>query len=148
MSLLFWLLGAVVVGYIGYTMYLATVLKWEDEQTVGLAYYGLPLAGRNAFKDTLRAHARRLRPLIQFNAKFTKLDFAKSHITHQGVAGPGGSCSTQRSLGRVQRRNGRSRSQAARRPSPRTAQKAGRSLRRSARSAGRRRSPLHRACAR
>ncbi|MBK9408716.1 MAG: sulfotransferase domain-containing protein [Gemmatimonadetes bacterium] len=93
MSLLFWLLGAVVVGYIGYTMYLATVLKWEDEQTVGLAYYGLPLAGRNAFKDTLRAHARRLRPLIQFNAKFTKLDFAKSHITHQGVAGPGGSCS-------------------------------------------------------
>ena len=95
MSLLFWLLGAVVVGYIGYTMYLATVLKWEDEQTVGLAYYGLPLAGRNAFKDTLRAHARRLRPLIQFNARFTKLDFAKSHITHAGVAGPGGSCSAE-----------------------------------------------------
>lgn len=95
MSIIFWLLGAVVLGYIAYTMYLATVLKWEDEQTVGLAYYGLPLAGRNAFKEKLRAHARRLRPLIQFNARFTKLDFAKSHITYNGVAGPGGSCSAE-----------------------------------------------------
>ena len=93
---MFWLFSipaAVVIAYIVYTMYLATVLKWEDEQTVGLAYYGLPLAGRNAFKERLRAHARRLRPLIQFNAKYTKLDFARSHITYKGVAGPTGSCS-------------------------------------------------------
>ena len=60
---LLWIPAAVVIAYIAYTMYLATVLKWEDEQTVGLAYYGLPLAGRNAFKEKLRAHARRLRPL-------------------------------------------------------------------------------------
>ena len=58
---LLWIPGALLAAYIAYTMYLATVLKWEDEQTVGLAYYGLPLAGRNAFKERLRAHARRLR---------------------------------------------------------------------------------------
>ncbi|MCC6930030.1 MAG: sulfotransferase domain-containing protein [Gemmatimonadaceae bacterium] len=90
---LLWLPAALIAAYIAYTMYLATVLKWEDEQTVGLAYYGLPLAGRNAFKERLRAHARRLRPLIQFNARFTRLDFAKSHITYKGIAGPSGSCS-------------------------------------------------------
>jgi Sulfotransferase domain len=95
MSLVFWLLGAAIVAYVGYTMYMATVLKWEDEQTVGLAYYGLPLAKRNAFKEQLRSHARRLRPILAVNAKLAKLDFARARIQYQGVSGPAGSCSVE-----------------------------------------------------
>jgi hypothetical protein len=93
MSVLLWLLGGAVVAYIGYTMYLATILKWEDEQTVGLAYYGKPLAERNRFKEQLRTHARRLRPILALNAKLAKLDFARSRIQYKGVSGPAGSCS-------------------------------------------------------
>ena len=33
-----------------WTDYLAIVLRWEDEHTVGLAYYGLDPTGRNRFK--------------------------------------------------------------------------------------------------
>ena len=93
MSFVLWPLGVAIVGYIGYTMYMATVLKWEDEQSVGLGYYGLPLAGRDAFKERLRTHARRLRPILALNAKLAKLDFARARIQFQGVSAPSGSCS-------------------------------------------------------
>jgi hypothetical protein len=68
MSILLWLVGALFVLYIVYTTYMATVLKWEDEQSVGLGYYGLSRAGRDAFKERLRTHARRLRPILALNA--------------------------------------------------------------------------------
>lgn len=92
-----WLLlaavGVVFLGYLAYNTYLAMVLKWEDEQTVGLNYYGLPPAGRAAFKAKLREHARKLAPLLKLNARLTKLDFARARIQHEGVSGPSGSCS-------------------------------------------------------
>lgn len=95
MSLVFWLLGLAVVGYVAYTTYLAMVLKWEDEQTVGLAYYGRPLAERNAYKEQLRARARRLRPILALNARLAKLDFARARIQHAGISAPTGSCSKE-----------------------------------------------------
>lgn len=93
MSFVLWLVGAVIVGYVAYSTYLAMVLKWEDEQTVGLAYYGRTLAERNAFKDRLRAHARRLRPILALNARLAKLDFSRARIQYRGVSAPTGSCS-------------------------------------------------------
>lgn len=98
MTLVWWILGglgALFVLYVVYGTYLATVLKWEDEQSVGLAYYGLPPAGRAAFKETLRNHARRLAPLIRLNARLAKVDFRKARIVYQGVSGPSGSCSVE-----------------------------------------------------
>ena len=96
MHIVWWVLGAlaaVFAGYLVYGTYLASVLKWEDDQTVGLNYYGLPPAGRAAFKATLRSHARRLAPILKLNAKLAKLDFARSRIELDGVSGPSGSCS-------------------------------------------------------
>lgn len=88
-------LGLAIALYVVGGVYLATVLKWEDEQTVGLNYYGLPLAERRAFKERLRAHARRLSPMLALNGKLAKLDFGSARITLDGVSGPTGSCSAE-----------------------------------------------------
>jgi hypothetical protein len=85
-------LGALLGVYLLGTLYLAVILRWEDERTLGLGYYGLPLGARSRFKRTLRAHARLLAPLLWLNARFTRLDFRKARVVHQGVAFPPGSC--------------------------------------------------------
>lgn len=98
MAIVWWIVGiaaALFVGYLAYGVYLAMVLKWEDEQTVGLNYYGLPPAGRAAFKEKLRVHARRLAPILRLNAKMARLDFARARIQLDGVSGPSGSCSVE-----------------------------------------------------
>ena len=86
-------LGALVALYIAFTVYLAVVLRWEDEQTVGLNYYGLPAEKRAQFKRTLRRHARLLAPLLWLNSRMSKLNFRSARIQYQGVSAPGGSCS-------------------------------------------------------
>jgi hypothetical protein len=98
MSLLWWILGAVgaaVVLYVGFTVYLALVLAWEDRQTVGLGYYGRPPVERERFKRRLRLHARLLAPLLWLNGRLAKVDFRRSSVRHQGVAGPAGTTSVE-----------------------------------------------------
>lgn len=98
MTLLWWILGALgalFVVYVVYGTWLAMVLKWEDEQSVGLAYYGLPPEGRAAFKAKLRQHAQRLAPIIRLNSKLAKVDFSRARIQYKGVSGPSGSCSVE-----------------------------------------------------
>jgi hypothetical protein len=86
-------LGALIALYIVYTVYLAMVLQWEDQKTVGTNYYGLSPRERESFKATLRLHARLLQPLLWLNSKLAKLDFRKSRIQYQGISAPTGSCS-------------------------------------------------------
>jgi len=98
MTVLWWtlgVLGLLVFLFLFYGTWLASVLKWEDEQTVGLKYYGLPLAERQAFKEKLRSHARRLAPIIRVNAKLARMDFRKARIQYKGVSAPSGSCSVE-----------------------------------------------------
>ena len=64
MSLILWLLGGLVGLHVVWTAYLAIVLRWEDERTVGLAYCGLDPAGRDRFKRRLRLHARLPAPVL------------------------------------------------------------------------------------
>ena len=93
---LWWILatiGALFVLIMIQGIYLSKVLKWEDEQTVGLKYYGLPLAGRERFKKALRVHAKLLRPILWLNGQGAKLDFRKARIEYKGVSAPTGSCS-------------------------------------------------------
>src|SRR5262245_66345815 len=92
MSLIWWLLGGLVGLYVAWTIYLAFVLRWEDERTVGLAYYGLDPAGRARFKQQLRTHARLLAPLLGVNSRMTKVDFRRARVVHDGVSFPSGSC--------------------------------------------------------
>ncbi len=98
MAVLWWVLGglAALIGFIVLQgIYLGAVLKWEDQESVGLGYYGRTPAGRDRFKRTLRLHARLLSPILRLNAALTKLDFRKASFLYKGVAGPQGSCSPE-----------------------------------------------------
>ncbi len=98
MVVLWWTLGVLVVLVVVVTVqgiYLGAILKWEDQETVGLGYYGRPAAARKRFKRQLRVHALLLTPILRLNAALTKLDFRKVGFLYKGVAGPLGSCSPE-----------------------------------------------------
>ena len=98
MVLLWWVLAAIGFLFLLFVVqgvYLATVLKWEDEETAGLKYYGRPLAEREQFKRTLRRHARLLSPILRLNSGLAKVDFRKARIQHKGVSAPNDSCSVE-----------------------------------------------------
>lgn len=85
--------GLFVLFWAAQARHMSAVLKWEDRETVGLAYFGRSLEGRRAFKDALRRHARRLRPLLWVQNRVSTLDFSRAAFRYEGVAGPRGSCS-------------------------------------------------------
>ena len=89
---LVWTLGIVVGAYVLWTIYLALVLRWEDEHTVGLGYYGLSPEGRERFKRRLRFHALLLAPLLRLNSRLAQVDFRRVRVVHKGVSFPAGSC--------------------------------------------------------
>lgn len=98
MTILGWTLAAAGLGLlflVVQSIYLGAVLRWEDEQTVGLGYYGRPLAERTRFKRTLRLHARLLAPILKLNASASRFDFRRVSFTHKGIAGPLGTCSPE-----------------------------------------------------
>jgi len=88
-------LGVLVGLYVAWTIYLALILRWEDEHTVGLAYYGLSPEERARFKRRLRFHAVLLSPILWLNARMVTMDFRKARVQHQGVSFPSGSCSAE-----------------------------------------------------
>ena len=93
MTVTLWVIAAlaalVVALVVAYTR-LSVALKREDDETVGLAYYGRSRAGREAYAREVAATARRLRPLLRL---LPRLDFARGRMTYQGVSAPTGSCS-------------------------------------------------------
>jgi hypothetical protein len=94
-SWLYWSIGGIVALYVVMGIYLATVLKWEDEQTVGLNYYGRPKAAREQFKRALARHATLLSPMLWLNGRAAKFDFRRARIQYKGVSAPTGSCSVE-----------------------------------------------------
>jgi hypothetical protein len=95
MSLLLWIVGGLVALYVVMGVYLAAVLKWEDEQTVGARYYGRSLEGRQKFKRALGRHATLLAPMLWLNGRIAKVDLRRARIQYKGVSGPAGSCSAE-----------------------------------------------------
>lgn len=87
--------GILIAVVVTLSIYLAVVLRWEDEQTVGLAYYGRPPAERDRFKRTLRRHAALLSPILWLNARLANFDFRRVRIQYKGVSAPAGSCSVE-----------------------------------------------------
>src|SRR5215471_13212189 len=87
-------LGVVVTAFIAIFVYAAVVLHWQEEQTVGLYYFGLPLQERQRFKKRLRFHARLMKPVL-WMSKGKKVDFHSGRIQHKGVSAPSDSCSLE-----------------------------------------------------
>ena len=48
------LLGALLFLFVADLVYLVWYLKWESQQTSGMAYFGRPLAERRALKAQIR----------------------------------------------------------------------------------------------
>jgi hypothetical protein len=90
-----WFLVVVVTLFIAMGIYLAMVMKWSDDQTVGLNYYGRPLKERERFKRTLARHATLLSPMLWLAGRMTKFDFRRVSLQYKGVSGPSGSCSVE-----------------------------------------------------
>ena len=86
------LVVAILVLLLAQFIYLAVVLTWEDQNTVGLSYYGKAPAERQAFKATLTKHARRLYPMLRLLGRFSKFTYQKASFQHRGIAGPRGTC--------------------------------------------------------
>jgi hypothetical protein len=85
--------GILVLVSVAQLLHLAIVLKWTDDRTVGLNYYGLPPAGRDHFKNQLRRQAKFLYPILWWNRRTSTFDFRKARIIYKGISGPGDSCS-------------------------------------------------------
>jgi hypothetical protein len=92
-SILLAILGILVVAFVAMNVYLGMVLRWEDDRTVGLNYYGLPPEARQRFKRRLAWHARMLAPLLWVSTRLSKLDFRKARIQFKGISAPPGNCS-------------------------------------------------------
>ena len=89
----------VAVGLVAFfvieLIYLAAVLRWEDEKTRGLGYYGLSADRREQFKRTLRRHAVLLSPILHLLGRFSRNLFAKASFQVRGISGPMGTCSPE-----------------------------------------------------
>lgn len=92
MRTLWWTLGSLLGLYVLGTVYLALVLRWEDERTRGLAYYGKGPDGRAAYRRWLRFHALLLAPLLRVNSQLAKVDFRRVRLRFRDVSLPMGSC--------------------------------------------------------
>lgn len=87
-----WIIGIVLGLILLSTIHMALVLRWQDEHTVGVRYYGLSAADRGRFKRRLRFHAAFLGPIQAFYGSFGKVDFKRVRFMFHDVSLPSGSC--------------------------------------------------------
>lgn len=98
MSALMWIfivVAVLVALFVVEMIYLAAVLRWEDEKTRGLGYYGLSAVERDRFKRTLRRHAVLLSPILHVLGRFSTNALAKASFQVRGISGPRGTCSPE-----------------------------------------------------
>jgi len=97
MGILGWIVvvAGVAVGFLLLQMiYLGVVLRWADETSVGLAYYGLSPADRARYKRTLTRHAAFLAPILRLG-RLSPVDLRKVRFQYRGISGPVGTCSAE-----------------------------------------------------
>jgi aryl sulfotransferase len=82
------LAAAVVALLVAGVVYLAVYLKWEQDQTTGMAYYGRPLAARRALKARMRRLSRPVRPVVRLLARGNRHRTEMPGFVYEGVAGP------------------------------------------------------------
>lgn len=70
-----------------YLIYVIGFMVWVEIQTRGDGYFSRPLAERKKFVVLLQRHARYIRPLFEFIAKFYRMKKPPS-FRYQGVTGP------------------------------------------------------------
>src|SRR5260221_4075843 len=81
-------LGLLALLFIASMLYLAWYLRWESEQTRGMAYYGRPLAGRQALKRRFRRYSLPILPLVRLLALSNRTRAQMPVFEYEGVCGP------------------------------------------------------------
>ncbi len=85
-------LGALMLVLLVQTIHLGVVLSSTDLASRGLGYFGLPPAGRDAFRARLRRQAVLLSPILRLVGRFSTFRFDRASFEHEGVNGPRGTC--------------------------------------------------------
>ncbi|MHC4986770.1 MAG: sulfotransferase domain-containing protein [Planctomycetota bacterium] len=85
-------IGALIAFLFAQMLYLNFVLRWADEATTGLGYYGHAPAERERFKRTLRRHAVLLAPILRLIGRLSTFTFDKVSFRHGDLPGPQGTC--------------------------------------------------------
>jgi len=88
------IIGVAFVLFIAMSMYLVVIMRWGEEQTVGLNYYGLPKKDRDKFKRRLMFHARLLKPVLWLTTR-SRMDFRRGRVQFKNVSAPSDSCSVE-----------------------------------------------------
>lgn len=68
--------------------YLVWYLRWEARNTVGMAYFGRPLAERHALKARIRRYSAPTLPLVRLLARAGRAQAVMPTFDYDGVAGP------------------------------------------------------------
>ncbi len=74
--------------FVGSMLYLTWYLRWESERTAGVAYYGKPLAERQALKRRIRRYSRPTLPLVRLLALANRSRVKMPTFEYGGVCGP------------------------------------------------------------
>ena len=74
--------------FVGGLLYLTWYLRWEDERTSGMAYYGKSLAERRVIRQRIRRYSFPVLPLVRFLAFANRNRVAMPSFQYEGVAGP------------------------------------------------------------
>jgi len=87
--------GGLLAFLLAQAIHLAIVLSWGDTATRGLAYYGLSPIERERFRKKLRRQALLLSPILRIVGRRSHFTFDQSSFTHDGLAGPKGTCTEE-----------------------------------------------------
>ena len=85
-----WLTALAVLVLIaaGDLAYLFWYFKWEERHTRGMAYYGLPIAGRRALKQKIKWLSLPAKPMLYLLAALSRKNLSMPYFEYEGVAGP------------------------------------------------------------
>jgi hypothetical protein len=81
-------IGAAALLFFVGLIYLGWYLRWESEQTSGMAYFGKPLVERRAIKQSIRRRSRPVVPLVRLLAFLNRKRVSMPVFRYDGVTGP------------------------------------------------------------
>ncbi len=91
-----WVIGGLLSLVLGPLAYVAWVLRWQDRETSGDAYFARTLAGRHALKERIRERSRWVIPISRIIAAIVRPKRLPT-CEFEGVTGPAFAC-TKRSF--------------------------------------------------
>jgi hypothetical protein len=84
----FGVIAGVVLVCLASLVYVTIYLRWEAQETAGMAYYGRPLAERRALKRRIRWYSLPALPVVHLLAAMARKNSNMPTFEFEGVSGP------------------------------------------------------------